>query len=296
MRIDYLGLEAFVAIAELRSFRRAAGLLNLSQTALSHRIRKIEAELGVQLLLRTTREVSLTEAGQDLLPQVRRHLNELATLYGDMREAGRTKQETVVFACLPTIANYHLPSVLHRFAGSFPEIAIQLHDQPVGRILDLVQSGEVEFGITIAGAMHPDLEVRSICTEPYILLVPHDHPLAARRTISRKDLIGAPMARITTQSTNRQLVDDAMGEYRDRLFWRYEVQHAATAMSLVAEGAALTVLPRLTAHLSGKALVALPFDDVVMERTLCVMTRRGVPLSDPARHLLQMITAQLKSI
>ena len=67
-RIDYIGLEAFIAIAQLGTFARAADHLNLSQTALSHRIRKLEADIGMRLLLRTTREVSLTEAGQELLP------------------------------------------------------------------------------------------------------------------------------------------------------------------------------------------------------------------------------------
>ena len=67
MRIDYLGLEAFVAIAEHGSFQRAADTLQLSQTALSHRLRKIEADLGAPLLIRSPREVSLTRDGQDLL-------------------------------------------------------------------------------------------------------------------------------------------------------------------------------------------------------------------------------------
>ena len=109
MRIDYLGLEAFVAIADLGSFQRAAAHLNLSQTALSHRVRKIESELGMRLLVRTTRRGSLTRSGQELLPQVRRHLNELSEIYSDARKRGRAKQLRLSFACLPTIANYYLP-------------------------------------------------------------------------------------------------------------------------------------------------------------------------------------------
>jgi DNA-binding transcriptional LysR family regulator len=71
MRVDYLGLEAFIAVAEVGSFSKAAERLNLTQTALSHRIRKIEADLGTRLLVRTSRDVSLTIAGQNLLPKVR---------------------------------------------------------------------------------------------------------------------------------------------------------------------------------------------------------------------------------
>ena len=67
-RIDFLGLQAFLAIAERGSFQRAAAQLNLSQTALSHRMKKLEQDLGLKLLLRTTRQVTLTEAGAQLLP------------------------------------------------------------------------------------------------------------------------------------------------------------------------------------------------------------------------------------
>src|SRR5215831_16056782 len=72
MRIDFLGLQAFLSIAERGSFQRAAAHLNLSQTAVSHRMRKLEDELGIKLFARTTREVTLTRAGIDFLPKAQR--------------------------------------------------------------------------------------------------------------------------------------------------------------------------------------------------------------------------------
>lgn len=292
MRTDYLGLEAFVAIAELGSFNRAAAYLNLTQTALSHRIRKIEADLGVQLLIRSTRDVLLTKEGQALLPQVQRNLAHLSEAYDGLRKRGQSKQERLAFACLPTIANYYLPSILRQFSAECPGIAIQLHDQPFGRVYELVQAGEVEFGISIIGARHWDLDIREIFREPYVVLVRRDHPLARQKTVTRADLAGQAFVRINTQSSNRKLVNDALAEHGDAIIWRYEVQNAAMAMSLVAEGAALTVLPAMTAHLS-RDLVALHFSDVEVSRTLGVATRRGWPLSRQAERLLTMITDRL---
>jgi DNA-binding transcriptional LysR family regulator len=296
MRVDYLGLEAFVAIARLGSFSRAADYLSLSQTALSHRIRKIEAELGVQLLVRTTREVTLTKAGQALLPEVQSHLAHLADLYSDIRDQSRQKLERVSFACVPTVAHYYLPEILRRFSASQPGITINLYDVPVAQILELVRSGDVEFGISLIGAGQWDLDTRPICNEPYILLVHRDHPLANRGEVSRADLVGQPFVRIRTQSSNRQLVEDGLGEFREGMVWRYEVQNAATAMSLVAAGAAVTVLPELTARLSGGTLVGLRFSDVGMSRTLGTITRRGVPLSSAASALMEMICDRLGEI
>ena len=294
MRTDYLGLEAFVAIAELGSFNRAAAHLNLSHTALSHRIRKIEADLGVQLLIRSTRDVLLTKEGQALLPQVRRSLASLSEAYDGLRKRSQSRQDRLAIACLPTIANYYLPAILRQFSEECPRIAVQLHDQPLGRIYELVQAEEVEFGISIVGAKHWDLDIREIFTEPYVLLIHRDHPLARQKTVTRADLAGQPFVRITTQSTNRQLVHDALGEFRDRIVWRYEVQNAIMAMSLVAAGAALTVLPALTANLSGHQVVARQFSDVELNRTLGVVTRRGWQLTKAAEKLLTMITSRLE--
>ena len=277
MRVDYLGLEAFVAIAELGSFSKAARKLNLTQTALSHRVRKIEEDLGTRLLVRTSRDVSLTKMGQTLLPQVRHQLETLAGLYGAVRESGREARQRLVFACLPTVSGYYLPDILRNFAEAYRGLEVVLMDQPAGRIMDLVQGGDAEFGITIIGATPWDIEVEHLCTEPYVLLVNRNHPLAQQAAVTCGDLIGEPLVRIRTQSTNRKLVEDSLGEMSKQLDWRFEVQNAATAMSLVAAGVAVTVLPRLTMHQSHPSIVGLDFSDVDLSRNIGAVQRRGVP-------------------
>ncbi|WP_068118735.1 LysR family transcriptional regulator [Tropicimonas marinistellae] len=295
MRTDYLGLEAFVAIAELGSFKNAATYLNLTQTALSHRIRKLEANLGVQLLVRTTRELSLTRDAQDLLPQVRRDLSRLSDAYESLRNRGRAQQKLLSFACVPTVAYSHLPAILPQFSAEFPEIAVKLHDQPISGIYNLVEEGEVEFGISLIAAQRSDLHIEVLCRERYVLLIPHKHPLARKASVTRRDLAGQTFARISTQSANRQLVDRSLGDVRDEIDWRYEVQNPAMAMSLVAAGAALTILPEITARLAWDTLVTRRFSDVEMTRTLGVLTRRGMPVSGPGQRMLEMIGRSLVS-
>lgn len=294
MRPDYRGLEAFVAIADLGSFNRAADYLNLSTTALSHRIKKLEGELGVQLLLRSTRDVSLTKEAQRILPGVRHSLRDLAEVYAGLIEEGRARESVLAFACIPTLAYNYLPRILHAFSREFPEIAVHLHDRQISRVYEMVESGAVEFGISIVGARRWNLDVREIHTEPYVLFVRRDHPLAERPSVTRADLEGLPFAQITSQSSNRQLVHDALGDYRERIRVRYHVQNPAMALSLVAEGAAVTILPRLMANLAWADLVALPFADVRIRRTLGLVTRRGAALSVPAQRLVGMVTEALE--
>src|SRR5665647_304766 len=98
MRVDFLGLEAFLSIAERGSFQRAAAHLNLSQTAISHRMRKLEEELGLKLFARTTREVTLTRAGIDFLPKAQKAIGELEQSFDDLKQQGAKRRERLDIA------------------------------------------------------------------------------------------------------------------------------------------------------------------------------------------------------
>jgi DNA-binding transcriptional LysR family regulator len=199
MRIDFLGVEAFLSIAERGGFQRASAHLNLSQTALSHRIRKLEADLGVKLFTRTTRQVSLTPAGVELLPKARAMLENLTESYEALRAQGRERQERLSIGCLPTIATYYLPSLLKEFSRRLPDINVRVHDNSANEIAALVEKGEAEFGITVLSASRWDLEMRPLIKERYVLLCPADHPLAAHASVSWSDFEGAPLVRISPQ-------------------------------------------------------------------------------------------------
>lgn len=293
-RIDYIGIEAFVAIAQLGNFVRASAHLNLSQAALSHRIRKLEDDIGTRLLLRTTREVSLTEAGQEFLPIARRNLEALSTAYSAVQTKARAQQQTLTFACLPTIAHFYLPCVLEAFAISHPYISIRLQEQPAYRVRELVISGEAEFGVILTGVQRWDLEFKEVRREDYHLLVGPNHPLAKQSSVSLADLAGERFVRINTQSTNRQMVDDFLEPVAGTIDWRYEVQNAAMAIAMVMQGVAVTILPSISARLSGYSLSSLPFSDIQISRTLGIVTRRGAPLTAAAQAMRDQIITALR--
>lgn len=293
MRVNYLGLEAFVAIADYGSFQRAADSLDLSQAALSHRLRKIEEDLGTALLARSSREVSLTPVGQGLLPEARRLLKELQDTYESVRVGAQRQAKRLAFACLPSIANTILPRVLSDLGEHRPEIAFEVLDIPVVRIAETVRNGAAEFGVTILSAELTDLRLRPLVDEDYMLFMRHDHPLAAKPGVALEDLFGIPMARISSQSKNRQLLDSAFGEARDHIRWQYEVQNATMAMRLVAADTALTILPESAISLAPASLVSRPFVGARLSRTIGVVSRRGVPLSANASDILGRIETEL---
>lgn len=293
MRVDYLGLEAFVAIADYGSFQRAAEALHLSQAALSHRLRKIEEDLGAALLIRSSREVSLTAVGQGLLPEARALLKSLQDAYESVRAGAQRKAKRLAFACLPSIANSVLPTIMQRMSERRPAIAFELLDIPVARIAEAVRSGNAEFGLTIVSVELSDLRLRPLVEEDYRLFVHHDHPLAARSHVTLEDLVGVKLARISSQSKNRQLLDVAFGDLRDQIRWHFEVQNATMAMRLAAQKAAMTILPESAIAMAPAALVSVPFRGVRLQRTLGIVSRRGVPLSDNAAELLGLIESEM---
>lgn len=293
MRVDYLGLEAFVAIADYGSFQRAAEALNLSQAALSHRLRKIEDDLGSALLIRSSREVSLTAIGQGLLPEARALLKSLYDTYESVRSGAQRQARKLAFACLPSIANAVVPTVLQSMVLDRPEISFELLDIPVDRISGAVRNGAAEFGVTIVSAELSDLRLRPLVDEDYRLFMPEEHPLAQRDHVTLEDIVGLKLARIRSQSKNRQLLDAAFGAMRDRILWHFEVQNATMAMRLVRAGVALTILPQSAIAMAPASLVAVPFRGVRLQRTLGIVSRRGVPLSGNAAALLESIEAEL---
>ncbi len=290
MRIDFLGLHAFVAIAERGSFQNAAAHLNLSQTALSHRIRKLEEDLGVKLLSRTTREVSLTQAGLNLLPKVKETIESLAVSLDQLRHEGRSRQETLSIGCLPTIASGRLPRALQLFQERHPNVTVRIYDNSASEISDLVQSGTVEFGITLVASHRWDFEIEMLIKDPFTLVCPEEHPLASQPSVSWSDLSGEPLIRVSQQTGNRMIIDDALGSRREALNWRFEVQHLQTAIALAAAGVALTVVPRMALDVVGKrGLKLVPLRNPSIARQIGIVSRRGAPLSPMADELRRII-------
>src|SRR3954466_12741830 len=109
MKLDVIGIQGLLAIAEQGSFQKAAESLNISQTALTRRLQNLESLLGVTLVERTTRSVSLTSTGRDFLPQARRLLFELATALVEIRESGKARRGDVSIACVPSAGVQFLP-------------------------------------------------------------------------------------------------------------------------------------------------------------------------------------------
>lgn len=286
MRIDFLGLEAFLSIAERGSFQRAAAHLHLSQTAISHRMRKLEQELGLKLFARTTREVTLTRAGIDFLPKAQRAIAELEHTFDDLKQQGIKRRERLDIACLPAFAVNYLPPILGKFHKLLPSVQVRIFETPSAAIAELVQSGEVEFGLSVVQTNRWDLDVEAISTSPLALTCPARHALAKKRSVGWSELRNLPLIRVGSKTAIRPMIDDALSAARVNLTWKYEVQHVETAVNLVEVGLGYAIVPSIDVALHrGRGLVAVPLRAPRLSCTYGLLTRRGMPLSSPAATL-----------
>jgi DNA-binding transcriptional LysR family regulator len=295
MKIDTLGVQAFVAIAEQGGFQKAADVLHITQTAVTQRLRNLETFLGVTLIERTTRSVALTRIGRDFLPQARRLLDELSTALTEIRETGRAQRGDVSIACVPTVGVRYLPRILQEYALRYPENRVKVLDHASSGVAEAVLRREAEFGINIAGAHLPDLDSVPLVEDEFVLICRDDHPLARRRRVSWRQLEPHPLIFAGQVSGNRVLLDAAIGNGELSLHFNYEVQRSSTAVGLVEEGVAAAVVPRLAMQKGAYPRIhVIPLIEPIVSRTLVLVARKRARLSPAAQALYDMFRESAK--
>lgn len=284
MKIDFLGLEAFVAVARLGSFTRAAEQLNLSQTAITHRVGKLERHLATKLLVRSARGVGLTPSGAELLPKVTGVLDGLSRDLDGLRLEPKPPISRLTVACLPTVAAQLLPPAVAAFTARNPHAIVKLLDMVAVDVPALVKNGTADIGITIAAATADDLTMEPLLTEDYLLVCPTGHRLGRRSQVTWSELKGEKLIRVNAQTANRYVLDQALGNQSETHDWAIEVQHTATALKLVQAGTGLTVAPRSTVvELEKSGIEWSELRGPRIRRTISIITRRGAALSPLAQ-------------
>lgn len=287
---DVVDLRAFLAIVETRSFARAAEGLNLSQSAISRRIQKLESTVGAPLLERTTRHVAPTAVGRELVPLVTRMLDEFDRSLFAVRDLGTRRTGLVTIACLPTAAFYFLPTVIRLFNEDYPNIRVRILDLPANDGVQAVARGEVEFGINFAGAFDSELTFDRLIEDPFVLACRRDHELAGSDIVEWSDLAPYRLISVHRSSGNRTLLDAALAKVNLKLNWFYEVTHLSTSLGLVEAGLGISVLPRLaTPKERHPILVTRALGAPRVTRTIGILRRRNASLSPAAERFLEIL-------
>lgn len=292
--VDILGIEAFVAVADLGSFTRAAEHLHISQTAISRRLSKLEDAIGGKLISRNTRSLALTQPGRDFLPRARRLVRELSAALSELRESTVQGYGHVVIGCLPTIAAGPMSHVIGRYSELHPNNRVQILDLSATEICQAVQQGEAEFGISVLPQGKNNFHRIAVFDDPFVMVCPDRHPLANKGQIAWRDLAGSPLIGVGALSGLRLQTEMVLSENQLDLWFAYEVRHLTTALGLVSGGAGIAILPLGAYNASNQTgLKTVPLMRPAVSRVIEVFRRQDDELSPAALALYDLVLKHL---
>jgi LysR family transcriptional regulator, carnitine catabolism transcriptional activator len=291
-------LRAFLALADLRHFTRAAEACHLSQPAFSTLVRTLEESVGTRLFDRNTRSVQLTPEGRLFEPSARRLLADVGRALGDLDDHVERRKGRVHVAALPSLAAGWLPALFAEFRQAWPGIELALSDLLSDACIDLVRGGQADFALASGSTRVADaaaLRMRVLCTDRFHLVCRADHPLASERRITLRKLAPWPFIHMTRNSSVRQALEAALHPLAMNTV--LEVEQLATVMGMVEAGLGISVVPTLTLYQFRRETIATrPLPMPQLTRRIYLVQRRDGSLSAAAQALRDMVVARLGSL
>ncbi len=241
MNVTLRQLRVFIEVSRLQSFSRAGDEIGLTQSAVSRCVRELEAEIGLKLIDRTTREVQLTDVGANLIASVSRLLTDLDDALREIREIGQQRRGRVMVAASPTVACRLMPEVVAGCGRQFPYITLGLRDDVQSDVVRKVKSGEVDFGVIIGPLATDDLTSETLMTDSFCLVSRSDHRLAGQKQVAWSDLDGEKLVMLDQASGSRPIIDAVMSQQGVSATVVQELGHPATVFGLVQAGVGVSV-------------------------------------------------------
>ena len=280
-------IEYVVGVVEQGGFTRAADALHVTQPALSEGIRRLEAELGLELFHRVGRRALLSSAGEAFLEPARQVLRDLGVLRTSVEAVGGLTAGTLDVVALPTLAVDPLATLVGSFRHAHPDVVVRV-DQPedAAAVATRVRSGRSEIGLTELPVAESGLVSRHLTEQELIVVLPPDSPLARRRRLTTADLASVPLVTSPPGTSTRGLIDAAFAAIDDAPLIAVETDQREAIVPLVVAGAGASVLPRPQAEaaaLFGATTVPL---SPRLVRTVGLIWRDG-PVSPSARAFIE---------
>jgi DNA-binding transcriptional LysR family regulator len=239
--MDLRQLRYLDAVARARSFTAAALDLHVAQSALSQQVAKLERELGVELLRRTTRRVEVTEAGELVLRRGRRALAEAEAIRADLDALHGLVRGRLRIGGVPPVSGLHPAALIVDFGRRHPGIDITIREEVATTLIAELADGSLDLVMALVDPadVAPGLAGRRMLDEELVLITAPDHPLAARKRVPHAALAGEPLVAYGAGSALRHELERLVDEPRVIA----EANELATLRELVALGLGVTLMP-----------------------------------------------------
>ena len=282
-------MRSFAAVARQRHFTRAATELHIGQPAVSQHIRRLEAELGVRLLSRTTRSVELTEAGALMLQRCERALGELDAGLAEIAELRGLVRGRLTIGAMQWLEPYDLAAALATFHERHPAIDIRVVEEVAQAMLSGVLADRLDVAfVPIEEGLPPGLEAELLFEDELVLVVAAGHPLAGRRDVRLTALAHEQFVFLREGTGLRRAVEVAARDAGFEPQVRFETNELTRVLALVARGLGVSAVSRAVADASGSEVVAVSLDPA-LRRRVGIVWRAG-------RHRTPAANAFLKHV
>jgi len=257
-------------------------------------VQQLEDWLGVALLDRSPRHVSITAAGQEARGPMEKLLLDLDNIVTGSRDLAALRRGVVTIAALPSVCAGALPPALRLFRERFAGIDVRLHDLVAHRIHAQVRSGEVDFGIGVRARLSHGLAFMPVLNDRLCAFVPLDHPLARHRALTLEQLADQPIILTGRDSSVREHVEALFDETRLTMNAGMEANYMSTVLALVRQGLGISVLPESAAD-SLEGLKRIAIDHPGVNREIGLISRSGMGLSPAAQRCFDLLHEQLSN-
>ena len=266
------------AVAELGHFGRAAEACFVSQPTLSSQIKKLEAELGVQIFERSSRGVTVTDVGQDIIAIAQQGRQSAKQIKEVARAAQDPLAGTLSLGMIPTIAPYLIPRIVPRLREQLPKLDIQYQEDITERLNTDLLKGHLDIAVLATPIEDSALAATPLYEEAFRLLMPTSHPLAQYKTLTMDDIDEGDVLLLTEGHCFR---DQALSLCKtQRRQQSLRATSLETLINMVASGEGLTLVPQLSIRqtwLTELNLIAVPLDDKGASRRISLTYRKGFP-------------------
>ncbi|MDB9953198.1 LysR family transcriptional regulator [Porticoccaceae bacterium] len=284
--MDNQNLKAFITVAEVGSFSEAADRLYLTQSAISKRIALLEQQIGKRLFDRIARQVSLTEAGNELLPRARRILQEYENALQAINDLSGEASGTLRLAISHHLGLHRLPPILKQFAQQYPNVTLDIEFMDSEKAYEQVLHGDSEVAvITLALESHHNINSKKIWNDPLRFICAKDHPLAELKKPALKDLAEYPIILPGLNTYTGRIIQNLFQKEGIPLKAPMSTNYLETISTMVEIGLGWSVLPETLV----RDLHVMPIKSIIIERELGYIHHMKRSLSNAAVAFLGLM-------
>jgi DNA-binding transcriptional LysR family regulator len=287
--MDINQLEVLVAVAQEKSFSRAAETLHRTQPAVSQAIRRLETELGEPLFDRSSKDGTLTGAGHVLFDFAQQMLNLRQNAHSALKELKDLHRGKITLSANEYTVMYLLP-IIPVFRSRHPHIKIEVKRSLASRIPSEILGRETEIGIMSFKPNDPTVAAVPVLMDELALIVAPDHPLAGKTIVSVRELGAESFIAHNVPSPYRERVVRTFEKYKTPLNISMELPTLEAIKRFVERGMGVALVPRLAAQaeIARGQVAALTVREMKLERRLHLVYRKGASLSHAARAFLRV--------